>query len=76
MNRDIKKNALAISSNQSEVVGSFDDVNNNYKTALKTANLKDCPDYWEVTNLLHTALNFGKAMKTGLIKEIIYKESN
>tara|TARA_B100001093_G_C26715768_1_gene965565 strand:+ start:186 stop:782 length:597 start_codon:yes stop_codon:yes gene_type:complete len=44
--RDKKKNALAISSNQSNKISSFDDVYKNYEQTLKSKNLKECPEYW------------------------------
>ena len=72
MNRDIKKNALAISSNQSEVVDSFDDVINNYKTALKTANLKDCPDYWGGYAFTPYSIEFWEGDENRLNKRVLY----
>lgn len=45
-NRAINKNALAISSFQSNKIPTYDDVIFKYKKALKTTNLKECPDYW------------------------------
>ena len=44
--RDAKKNALAISSNQSETISSFIDVQKNYKQSLEKDNLTKCPEYW------------------------------
>ena len=44
--RSFEKNALAISSQQSERISSFDRVKENYKKCLETNNLKKCPDYW------------------------------
>lgn len=41
-----EKNALAISSNQSEIISSFKQVEENFKVALKLNNLKKCPNYW------------------------------
>lgn len=45
-NRSIEKNALAISSNQSKVIDSYDKVKEKYYLALKNTNLKECPKYW------------------------------
>ena len=75
MNRDIKKNALAISSNQSEVVDSFDDVINNYKTALKTANLKDCPDYWGGYEFTPYSIEFWEGDENRLNKRELYTKN-
>lgn len=44
--RDEKKNALAISSQQSSIIDSYDEVQENYHKALKNDNLVKCPDYW------------------------------
>ncbi len=44
--RSEKKNALAISSNQSEKIESYQNIISNYEKVLKTDNLKKCPDYW------------------------------
>ena len=46
LNRSEKKNALAISSNQSEPIDSFEKIVKNYSKSLELDNLKDCPDYW------------------------------
>jgi len=44
--RSEEKNALAISSNQSSLIGSYDQVKENYNKSLKNDDLKKCPDYW------------------------------
>ena len=46
INRDRKKNALAISSKQSNKIDSYEHVKKNYKHSLKYGNFKECPDYW------------------------------
>lgn len=40
------KNALAISSNQSKPIDSFEIIKKNYKNAIDNKNLSICPDYW------------------------------
>ena len=45
-NRLEEKNALAISSNQSEQIDSYSQVIKNYNKTLKNDNLKKCPEYW------------------------------
>lgn len=45
-NRSFDKNAIAISSNQSESIDSFDTVIENYTKSLELDDLKKCPDYW------------------------------
>ena len=44
--RSEKKNALAISSNQSKPIESYTKVNENYKQSLENDNLKKCPEHW------------------------------
>ena len=41
-----EKNALAISSNQSMPIESYNQVKENYKKSLKNDDLKTCPKYW------------------------------
>ena len=44
--REAKKNALAISSNQSKSIKSYNLVEENYNKSLKNDDLKKCPNYW------------------------------
>jgi pyridoxine/pyridoxamine 5'-phosphate oxidase len=44
--RSIEKNALAISSNQSKQIDSYNQVIENYNRSLKSDDLKKCPEYW------------------------------
>ncbi len=44
--RSLEKNALAISSNQSKKIDSYNSVKENYKYTLTNNDLKKCPDYW------------------------------
>ena len=44
--RSKEKNALAISSNQSNQIGSYQQVINNYNESFKNDDLNKCPDYW------------------------------
>ena len=45
-NRAKSKNALAISSNQSEKIDSYESVKNKYEKVLKENSLVHRPDYW------------------------------
>ena len=45
-NRSDKKNALAISSNQSKPIDSYNRVKENFNSSLKNDDLKKCPEYW------------------------------
>ena len=44
--RSEEKNALAISSNQSKPIDSFDIVKENYTKSFASHDLKKCPEYW------------------------------
>ena len=44
--RSRNKNALAISSNQSKKISSYDEVVKKYNKVLKNKDLLDCPDHW------------------------------
>tara|TARA_B100000900_G_scaffold399056_1_gene401147 strand:- start:358 stop:954 length:597 start_codon:yes stop_codon:yes gene_type:complete len=41
-----EKNALAISSNQSKPINSYNQVKENYNKSLKNDDLKKCPEFW------------------------------
>jgi pyridoxamine 5'-phosphate oxidase len=45
-NRSEEKNALAISSNQSTPIDSYNQVKENYNKSLKNDDLKKCPKFW------------------------------
>ena len=45
-NRSEEKNALAISSNQSKPIDSYNQVKENYNRSLESDDLKKCPEYW------------------------------
>ena len=44
--RSEEKNALAISSNQSKLIDSYNQVKENYNMSLEIDDLKKCPEYW------------------------------
>ena len=44
--RSKNKNALAISSNQSNIISSYNDVLKKYKNTIETEDLSVCPKYW------------------------------
>jgi pyridoxamine 5'-phosphate oxidase len=45
-NRSPKKNALAISSHQSQKIDCYESVKKKYQAVFKNENLKKCPEYW------------------------------
>ena len=46
LERSIEKNALAISSDQSKTIDSYEAVKNKYRKVLQEDNLTKCPKYW------------------------------
>ena len=76
MNRSENKNALAISSNQSEVVDSFEIVIENYNKSLKEDNLKECPDYWGGYTFKPYFFEFWEGHESRLNKRDSYKKHN
>tara|TARA_X000000368_G_scaffold415683_1_gene407939 strand:- start:16476 stop:17072 length:597 start_codon:yes stop_codon:yes gene_type:complete len=74
--RDIKKNALAISSKQSSRIESYDDVNRNYDKALEIDNLKLCPEYWGGYSFIPYYFEFWEGHESRLNKREVYEIKN
>ena len=72
-NRSKEKNALAISSNQSLPIESFEDVLKNYNRTIKTSNLKICPDYWGGFSFAPYYFEFWEGNKSRLNKRLVYQ---
>ena len=75
-NRDKKKNALAISSEQSRAVDSYQAVQNNYELVLKNNNLSDCPDYWGGYSFTPYYFEFWEGHDQRLNKRETYESKN
>lgn len=76
LNRSKKKNALAISSNQSEPIDSFEEVIENYKKSLEIDNLKKCPNYWGGYSFTPYYFEFWEGHESRLNKRDIYEINN
>jgi len=74
--RDKKKNALAISSNQSKSIKSYEEVQKNYKKSLETSNLKDCPEYWGGYSFVPYYFEFWQGHESRLNKREVYENIN
>lgn len=74
--RDIKKNALAISSRQSNIISSYDLVKDNYNKALTRTDLKTCPEYWGGFTFTPHEIEFWEGDKFRLNKRNLYKKQN
>jgi pyridoxamine 5'-phosphate oxidase len=71
--RGKEKNALAISSNQSKPIQSFDQIKENYHKSLIHDNLKQCPDYWGGYSFSPFEIEFWEGNEFRLNKRNLYK---
>ena len=74
--RDMKKNALAISSNQSTQIESYQDVFKNYNKSLKNDNLIECPEYWGGYSFIPYYFEFWEGHESRLNKRDVYEIKN
>jgi pyridoxamine 5'-phosphate oxidase len=74
--RAYKKNALAISSNQSNHIESYDMVKKKYMKSLEFDNLKKCPDYWGGYSFDPYYFEFWKGHEFRLNKRDSYQRNN
>lgn len=74
--RSKEKNALAISSNQSKKIGSFEQVKENYNRSLNNDNLKKCPKYWGGFSFVPYEIEFWEGNEFRLNKRNLYKKDN
>ena len=73
MDRDKKKNALAISSSQSNKIESYEQVELNYQKTLDNDKLTDCPDYWGGFSFIPYYFEFWQGHQSRLNKRKIYE---
>ena len=71
--RSEEKNALAISSNQSKPIDSYNQVKENYNKSLKNDDLKKCPDYWGGYSFIPYYFEFWAGHKSRLNKRDVYE---
>tara|TARA_B100000780_G_scaffold267873_1_gene225323 strand:- start:434 stop:1030 length:597 start_codon:yes stop_codon:yes gene_type:complete len=72
-NRDKEKNALAISSRQSELIDSYDAVKENYNKSLRFDVLDECPDYWGGYSFTPYYFEFWEGHSSRLNKRDVYE---
>ena len=73
-NRSKKKNALAISSNQSKPINSYDQVIENYNKSLSNDDLKKCPEYWGGYSFAPYYFEFWEGHESRLNKREIFEK--
>jgi pyridoxamine 5'-phosphate oxidase len=74
--RSKKKNALAISSNQSKQIDSYNQVKENYNIALNKYNLKKCPDYWGGFSFIPYYFEFWEGDDSRINKREVFEKSD
>tara|TARA_A100000164_G_scaffold365638_1_gene385446 strand:+ start:925 stop:1521 length:597 start_codon:yes stop_codon:yes gene_type:complete len=75
-NRSKHKNALAISSNQSKIIDTYESVKKNYKKSLENDNLIKCPDYWGGYYFIPYYFEFWEGHISRLNKREVYEIKN
>ncbi len=73
-NRSHEKNALAISSKQSNPIDSYDCVKANYKKSLENDDLKKCPNYWGGFAFTPYEIEFWEGNEFRLNERNLYKK--
>jgi pyridoxamine 5'-phosphate oxidase len=76
LNRTKEKNALAISSNQSLPIDSFNQVKENYYQSLKNDDLNKCPEYWGGYSFTPYEIEFWEGNEYRLNKRNLYRKGN
>lgn len=71
--RDDKKNALAIASNQSCKIKSYEDFENIYKSILDSHDLKKRPNYWGGFTVSPYYFEFWEGHESRVNKRLVYK---
>ena len=74
--RSEEKNALAISSNQSKPINSYNQVKENYNKSLKNDDLKECPKYWGGYSFTPYEIEFWEGNEFRLNKRNLYRKDN
>jgi len=75
-NRSEEKNALAISSNQSKPINSYNQVKENYSKSLENDDLKKCPEFWGGYSFTPYCFEFWEGHESRLNKREVYEKSD
>ena len=76
VNRDRQKNALAISSHQSDVIASYSEVKTRFNKSLKNDNLDKCPEYWGRFSFTPYYFEFWEGHESRLNKREVYEKTD
>lgn len=72
--RSKEKNALAISSRQSEKIESYQKITKDYKATQKKADLSICPEYWGGFSFTPYYFEFWEGHESRINKRLVYKK--
>ena len=75
-NRSEEKNALAISSNQSKPVNSYNEVEESYNRSLKNDDLKKCPEHWGGYSFSPYYFEFWEGHESRINKREVFNKIN
>jgi len=73
--RSIDKNAIAISSDQSRLIDSYESVIKNYEKSIEFSDLNKCPNYWGGYRFTPYYFEFWEGHKSRLNKRDAYKQN-
>ena len=71
-----EKNALAISSNQSKPIDSYNQVKENYNKSLKNDDLKKCPEFWGGYSFTPYYFEFWEGHESRLNKREVFEKKD
>ena len=74
--RSEEKNALAISSNQSKPIDSYNQVKENFNKSLKNDDLKKCPEFWGGYSFTPYYFEFWEGHESRLNKREAYEKND
>ena len=76
VNRSAEKNALAISSMQSQLTTSYKEVIKKYNETYSNKNLTKCPDYWGGYSFIPYYFEFWEGHESRINKRVVFKKIN
>ena len=76
LKRSEQKNALSISSNQSEFIDSYESVKEKYLKSLEYDDLKKCPEFWGGYSFTPYYFEFWEGHESRLNKREVYEKSD
>jgi len=74
--RSKEKNALAISSNQSKPIDSYNQVKENFNKSLERDDLKKCPEYWGGYSFIPYYFEFWEGHESRINKREVFEKND